>query len=761
MEEEINNKIKKNNEDIKNNTTKTDNFEKAGQIQNEVGSQSLQTLGVENKNLTEKNVQSNGEKFSPFNTIADRNLKQKGQQMLANNLNHFVNNKQKNNNQYNPFDKIKKNKFNQLNDYRNRSNNNGQNVEEKDQNVIDKAATQAIEKGGSAAMQAAGIPKPVADVVSKKIAGPVLEKSKKILKIKIAISLLPIFLIIIIFIGLGGETAADEEAKEIAKSGEINNYLYGSGSETNLYQKLIEMGLCKTNEECANTQAAKFYIELKKKISNYDDTTKKIAANFIIEMTRYNRYDTSTGGRKGRYDTIDEIEYLGNIILADGSLTTTSIKSYKSKIIEDGGYFETYRPELLKKDKDNSKLKSEIFDKVVESTIDIVNSITSSITLNNGGACTYQVSGTEYSNIKIQLTECGSLNKPIDGGELIDLEKYILGVVYQENGNAPDEGLKAQAIAARSYTLLRRKIEIIDGQAVIKMRNCTFDQVYCDPDKGCSSNVLGGQTTSGGNNSLATVYSGVDASKKWTKQPLDVNANLRKVVNEVAGMVAVNENGDVLYTDYASSAQESWNKMASQGYDYVSILKQHYKNKNNYDLSITSKCTNLYASGDFTSWKQCDDTWGSVKLGNSDSTICRAGCLATSVAIQLAKSGVTTNLSDLNPGTFVQALSQSNGFSGAEFTWNISSVTSNFVLVEKNYTLTGTKSEKANQLKNLLDSGYYVVIRAKENQHWVALDRVEGETVYIHDPGSQATTLWDKYTDEAGINRCAYFKIVQ
>ena len=48
----------------------------------------------------------------------------------------------------------------------------------------------------------------------------------------------------------------------------------------------------------------------------------------------------------------------------------------------------------------------------------------------------------------------GTYGQPIEGEELVPLEKYVLGVAYAETGNAPEEAFKAQVIAARSLLLL-------------------------------------------------------------------------------------------------------------------------------------------------------------------------------------------------------------------------------------------------------------------------------------------------------------------
>lgn len=51
------------------------------------------------------------------------------------------------------------------------------------------------------------------------------------------------------------------------------------------------------------------------------------------------------------------------------------------------------------------------------------------------------------------------MNAAVPNQELIDFEKYVLGVVYAENGGAPDEAMKAQAIAARTYAFNRGTIK--------------------------------------------------------------------------------------------------------------------------------------------------------------------------------------------------------------------------------------------------------------------------------------------------------------
>ena len=59
--------------------------------------------------------------------------------------------------------------------------------------------------------------------------------------------------------------------------------------------------------------------------------------------------------------------------------------------------------------------------------------------------------------------------------------------------------------------------------------------------------------------------------------------------------------------------------------------------------------------GDWANWKQGQGPWADQYIGNK--TIGQVGCLVTSIAIQIQRSGVATILGDdFNPGTFVQAI---------------------------------------------------------------------------------------------------------
>lgn len=357
------------------------------------------------------------------------------------------------------------------------------------------------------------------------------------------------------------------------------------------------------------------------------------------------------------------------------------------------------------------------------------------------------------TNLKVQLLECGNSGQPIAGEPLVDFEKYILGVVNAENHNGPEEALKAQAIAARSYSLTRpfimgssvgHSLSNENGEWILKIRNCTEDQVYCDPDKGCWSDSSDGSTT---------IYSGQKEGAVYSRAPLDVENNpsdalLKKVVPTVAGVVLADEEGRVVNAPYVAAVQTAWNEAANNGDDYAAILVNKYDG-DNFNIQISpSNCSNTC---DFAQWKQYDPLWKGTTLGGS--TLGAIGCAATSVAIQIANSGVAVSISPFNPGTFVEKMNENGGFSGNNIIWAApekkppeNPMAPDFIY-DGFRSISGTSSEKATQVQEHINDGCYLVMEVKERpgQHWVAIDYVSNGRIYMMDPGSKETDLWAQY----------------
>lgn len=396
-----------------------------------------------------------------------------------------------------------------------------------------------------------------------------------------------------------------------------------------------------------------------------------------------------------------------------------------------------------------------------------------------GGSCTYNIKGAtngqsavrfneQISNLKVRLMHSsfcdGSDNVPIEGESLIDFETYILGVVYGEiSGGQNEAHAKTQAVAARSF-ILDRAIRGVNkangvilknenGQWVLQVRNCVADQVFCNPDKGCSKKGAA-------SNQYQDVFSGVN-NKVTYKGAMPSNAKARQWVSETAGQVLVNKSGYIVGTNYASSKQTEWRNLSSS-LDYKQILLQSYgSNKDIYTANCTGGSTSM---GDYTSWKQYGASYSSIRLGNSSATIQSAGCLVTSVAILIAKSGVSTTVSgDFNPGAFVQKLNSNGGFDRkGNFNWGKVTIAAPNFVYQGNLNISNqSKSAKLSSIQSLLNGGYYVVAEVKggggNGQHWVAIDSVSSDTVHMFDPGSTSTNLWQEYNWK-NTSRLGYFK---
>lgn len=401
------------------------------------------------------------------------------------------------------------------------------------------------------------------------------------------------------------------------------------------------------------------------------------------------------------------------------------------------------------------------------------------------GTCSYTIKGINTGNtsvaknlnagnIKVRLMNCKNQGwgTPIAGEQLIDLEKYILGVVYGEMGEGQNtEVYKVQAVVARSFALSRptamnnsggTKLISENGQTILQIRNCTEDQVYCDPDQGCSTTVSAVDADRTG----ATIYSGATTKPVTIKRALAQDSPLRSAVSSVMGQVAVDSNGYIANIGYQSTIQNRWKQMVSSGMDYKQVIISDYSLvssivENTCNINGTSSCA-VGASGPYANWKQYEGSWVNITLGNSGKTINQIGCLATSISMLIAKSGVPTNVQgDFNPGSFVEAMNRNGGFvNGGNLVWGaVQRVAPQFKYVNKINVHWMSQSQKLSKLQELLNQGYYVVAEVKGDtgQHWVAIDNISNNQIVMMDPGSSSTNMWARY-NWANTSCFSYFK---
>ena len=164
-------------------------------------------------------------------------------------------------------------------------------------------------------------------------------------------------------------------------------------------------------------------------------------------------------------------------------------------------------------------------------------------------------------------------------------------------------------------------------------------------------------------------------------------------------------------------------------YHFTFSQKQQLEEISNstYDSLWNEVIYGTAETGEYIYWRQKDPLWADIKIGNTTSTIGDIGCLVTSIAILIEKSGANENISPFNPGVFVEELNKNNGFteSGSLIYSAITNVIPNFEYVGNINLREKTRTEKLNIITEYFNNGYYLTVEVrgatKGNQHWVAV----------------------------------------
>lgn len=586
-----------------------------------------------------------------------------------------------------------------------------------------------------------------------------IDVKKVLLPVMPAVGLLILFMVIIGAVG-GGVNEFDDAL----------GASYESGLETG---EIIF--------EPTSKDADKFYkrinaVKLAYQASGKTVDTLKIAAVYHVLNVNNNDYDYD-------YMTTGRIEEIASAMFDGNMYSEQTFRDNLTNVI-----FKKYFPDYS--DREREFLTDDVFD-YIERYYSFIGSdgVTSCAA---AGTCNYDVKGfyipgagsvnknLQINNLMVRLMECGSpygngsYQTPIDQ-ELVPFEDYVAGVAYAEIGpSAPIEAIKAQMVAARSFALARptgmgnsagKKLEEENGKWILQISSCVADQVFCNINEGCS--FMGGGDGQGG-----ICRSGHVPGAVRTRQPLAADHQIRTASAATAGEVLVNSDGYIIQAGYVSTDTNEFTRLAKEGKDYKQILLEVYNSSRrsygaaNVDKMScntgTSSCGNV-SSGPYASWKQYQGPWVSIPLGNSHETIKSAGCLVTSVAMLIAKSGVPTNVNgEFNPGTFVESLNANNAFTGTgAYKWTTSPAAPSFQKAGSIGVSGYSKQQKLNKLIELINNGYYVVAEVKGNtgQHWVAVDAVAGQTIVMMDPGSSATDMWAQYNWQ-NTSTYVYFKVV-
>lgn len=107
-----------------------------------------------------------------------------------------------------------------------------------------------------------------------------------------------------------------------------------------------------------------------------------------------------------------------------------------------------------------------------------------------GSSATVSVDKSMIDNLYVNVMSpsCGTITNCNTVEETVSLKDYVIGVIYREIGASLGDNaeyLKANLIAAKSFTVGRRTASKSGDKYYINMINSTNDQVYCSVSKGC------------------------------------------------------------------------------------------------------------------------------------------------------------------------------------------------------------------------------------------------------------------------------------
>lgn len=188
---------------------------------------------------------------------------------------------------------------------------------------------------------------------------------------------------------------------------------------------------------------------------------------------------------------------------------------------------------------------------------------------------------------------------------------------------------------------------------------------------------------------------------------------------------------------------------------YDEFLKQFLERKYFLDEDTTIEedndidvSENTAAVGSFRQWTQCGQSWSNKKIGSG--TMCKIGCLVTSISIQIARSGTTITTDSINPGIAAKKFKfDGNG----NLYWASVNNLAPYFKRKTEFSAVGmSRVSLANKILSYDSNKYYFILNVgkigrEKAHHYVALDYVDNDgNIYIMDPASTSiTSLYDYY----------------
>lgn len=241
----------------------------------------------------------------------------------------------------------------------------------------------------------------------------------------------------------------------------------------------------------------------------------------------------------------------------------------------------------------------------------------------------------------------------------------------------------------------------------------------------------------------------LDYEYDWSNYKISRNDSSHDIEILAQHMISKDENGNYKVDDEAY--REFLKEFIEKKY-YLSE-DESYKIETEIDnIPNADNNNNVHQEGEYwRNWKQCGNSWSNLIVPKSSSTMCKIGCLISSISIQIERSGVETVVPNFNPGVALDYFTFSDGGILSSLA-SVSNVAPNFKYVTEISVIGLDKTRVINAIKKYDKENYYMVLAVSlknrsEVHHHVALDYIDysNNKIYIIDTGRNVTDLFSTY----------------
>ena len=161
------------------------------------------------------------------------------------------------------------------------------------------------------------------------------------------------------------------------------------------------------------------------------------------------------------------------------------------------------------------------------------------------------------------------------------------------------------------------------------------------------------------------------------------------------------------------------------------------------------------AAGEYMTWLQMDERWSETPMGKT--TVGRSGCLVTSMSIMAEHSGSLddaalknlgiSSADEFDPGVLANAYTEREAFTsgGGIASWGtIGQIIPKITFVRDDHLKSSSQHDIAQEIRALMASGLHIILNVN-GHHWVYIEGIHGDDIYMMDPGSNERLVYDYY----------------